>query len=274
MKYLIILTFLISYNGLSQNASENLKSRINIDRIKLKPTGYTISNKDTFYFNQQRFKDLSSFKYNKETLPNFLKHYKSSVFFNSKKHSSRVYRLLQWKTPIVIYFDKSIPKKIIKKVKAFYSKIEDIENLSISYTNTIDKANYRIQITDETFNIIPEEFGITKELEKQMFFFTNCSYSIIKDNSNGIVACTLKINRKQLSNNDNILLNLKQGIFFSLGRFHLNYSLNPEESLTSVLYKNSDIMSDLDSSILRLHYYQLYNRHIDGTDFEQLFQIN
>lgn len=279
MKYILVLFLILSNSGFSQNEEQPPRPRISFTKldsknVDIEELSYTVSSKDTFHREEFKLLDLSKFEYDEEKTPRLLEHYKTSVFFGSKKTSRTVYRLLQWKAPLIIYFDKKIPNRIKKKVQAFYSQTNEIENLTITFTKDIEKANYRIYITDETFDIDPEDYGLIDALEKQKFFFTNCTYSLVKDNIDGIKACTMKISEKQLSNDEILLINLKQGIFFSLGRFYSNYGLNPDESLTNLIYTNKDVLSDLDFSILRLHYYQLYNRRINGTDFENLFQSN
>ncbi|MEM5566312.1 hypothetical protein WNY78_14415 [Psychroserpens sp. AS72] len=235
---------------------------------------YTISSRDTFYREELKYLDLSDFQYDKEKTPKLFSHYKKSVFYRTKKHSKKVYRIFQWKVPVVIYFDKEIPNKIKKEVKSFYSQVNDIDNLSVTFTNNIDKANYRVQITDEIFSTNSKTYKLSEKFTVNNYFFDYCNYFLINDNRNGIIGCSLKINREQLNNNDHLLANIKQGIFLSLGRFFLNASLMDESILTNLIYENEKIISDLDLSILKLHYYQLYNRRIDGTDFETLLQKN
>ncbi|WP_431134447.1 hypothetical protein [Psychroserpens mesophilus] len=279
MNYFFILLFSFSINGFSQNEGNIIKPRIKFTKLESKKRiknelYYTISNNDTFYIEEYKFKSLNDFQYDKEKTPYLLEHFSTSVFFNTNKYSKKTYQLYQWKVPLVIYFDKAISNRIKKRVKTFYEITDSIHNLNITFTNNLDKANYRIFITDKTFDIDPYDFGITDSLEMQKFFFNNCYYSIVSDNSNGIIGCSMKINRKQLDSDDILLTNIKQGIFLSLGRFHYNYYLTSENSLTSLIYDNRDVLSNLDLNLLRLHYFQLYDRLVDGTDIFKLLQSN
>ncbi|WP_040278471.1 hypothetical protein [Psychroserpens damuponensis] len=279
MKYILFLWCLYSSFSFSQSKNNSVNPRFEFHTLNSKQfndtaLSYTISNKDTFYLEKQKFLDLSTFQYDKEKTPKLIERYKTSVFFNSQKRSKRTYRLLQWKVPVVIYFDKEIPNRIKKEVKTFYKQIENVDNLSVSFTNNINKANYRIKITSDTFNTNSINYDNLEKYQKFTHFFDFCSYSVIKDNSDGVIGCTLKINREQLKTDDYLLSNIKQGIFLSLGRFFMNPKLIDESLLTNTIYVNNPVLSDLDVSLLKLHYYQLYNRRIDGTDFENLFHTN
>src|SRR5690606_20510262 len=143
MKYILVLLFLISSYCFSQNEANVIKPRINFINLDSKKNLtnellYTISNKDTFYIEEHKLKSLNTFKYDKKKIPELIEHYKASVFFNSNKYSKKVYRTIQWKTPLIIYFDKVIPNTIQKKVKAFYAVTDSIDNLSITYTKNIN----------------------------------------------------------------------------------------------------------------------------------------
>lgn len=277
MKYIVILFFIISSSGFSQVEEDVINPSIRFSKLDSKSSNnrelaYTVSNNDTFYRKEIKFKNLSDFQYDKVKTPKLLEHYKLSVFYLTKKHSKKVYRLLQWKVPIVVYFDKEIPNRIKKEVKMFYSQLENIDNLSITFTNDIDKANYRIQTTHEIFNENSKDYGVADKFNVNNYIFDYCNYFLITDKRDGIIGCSLKINREQLNNDDYLLANIKQGFFLSLGRFFLNPSLMEEGILTNTIYENEKGISDLDLSILKLHYYQLYHRRIDGTDFENLFK--
>lgn len=231
---------------------------------------YTVSSQDTFYIEREKDFDMSYFLKIKASHPNFLSYYQLSVFYYSTRNSTPAYLSLQWKVPIVIYFDKDIPKNIQRKVERFYETMDEIPNFSLSFTNRAEEANYQVKLTSETLFVDPQDQGFKNEAEQRRFLFNGCNYFIISDASKGIIGCNLKINTAELDNEAILLAKIKQGLFLSFGRFFMIDYFNVSDSFLNNVYDNQKTLSPIDLEILKMHYSQIFDEAIDGSQFKQL----
>ena len=72
----------------------------------------------------------------------------------------------------MLYLDKNIPKNVRKRFTSFFSQIDGIENLSVSFTKNINDSNYLIKLVDEPVNGYGDDFEFENEEEKNNYIFT------------------------------------------------------------------------------------------------------
>ena len=204
---------------------------------------------------------------------NFLQLYNVMGFGESNNKSKSEYKLRQWNAPIVIYFDKQIPKSIIKDFEKFYNQINHLENLEIRFTSNIKKANYYIKTTSEDIIAYSKDFKFDSELERENHYFTGANYFLNTDGNNKFYNGILNINIERGKNNIAILKQLKQLFFLSLGNFYLGFKVD-ESSLLNNDYLNSQTFSTFDLDLLKLHYSIIYPQKIDDGAFNKLIKFS
>ncbi|WP_179345135.1 hypothetical protein [Winogradskyella ursingii] len=190
-----------------------------------------------------------------------------SVFYYTNKNSKNPYNLYQWTAPVIVHFDKSIPKYLKENLITFIKNFENIPNLTISITKNIDDANYLIKSSDEEFNL--DSYKFKSEEEKEKFAFNNGSYKMTKGGFSRIKSCVLKIN----TNHDKKTIqekSLKQLFFLSLGRFFPIRIFKDKTSLISPIYENSDTLSKHDLLILKIHYNYIFHESINSTEYNKI----
>jgi hypothetical protein len=172
----------------------------------------------------------------------------------------------QWNSKVIIYFDSHFSKKIVNEFKAFFKPIENINNLNISYTNKPDKANYRIETSDTIIKNYENDDGILDEKQP----FSRITYSLISDNNQKYYAGKIFVDVKNITDKTLIIKKIKQLFFNSLGHFKLNYFTLSSNSLTKENYTNSQIISDTDIALLKLHYFKIHHNSFNLKDFLNL----
>lgn len=273
--FLFFLLCVFSFSYGQNNRSSTIESKISFQKSNKavnQSSPFTITSKDTFYIDKPNPIDVSYFLKIYKQDPELFKKYSTAIFYYSRKSSSTVYRLMQWKKPIVIYFDRSIPKSIVKKIRTFLKQLENIDNLTIGFTKDLSKSNYWVQLTNKEISVDPSIYGIKEEKERQNFVFKNCNYSIITDNNSGIIGCKLNLNESELLNEDLCFTKLKQAVFLSLGRFFMHNKVDSRQSFLSPIYDDQNVISEMDLEILRMHYSYIFDQRIDSTDFYNLLR--
>jgi hypothetical protein len=182
------------------------------------------------------------------------------------------FELKQWNAPIVVYFDKQIPKPVVKQFETFYNQISSLEHLRIGFTSNIKKANYYIKTTSESINAYNEDFKFDSEIERENSYFTGATYLLDTDDNNKFYNGILTINIERGKSNMAILKQLKQLFFLSLGNFDTGFKID-ESSLLSNNYKNTDTFSKFDLDLLKLHYSIIYPQKIDDRTFSKLMKL-
>jgi hypothetical protein len=264
MKKILFIVFIFTYCfALSQN--DNLKHRIEFtadseysnsqtNKVVLSNKVLYAKTREPYLFNDSIFK-----------LKKTLRLYKSLVF----RHKDELL-LKQWNTPIIIYFDKKIPKTVIENFSQFYSQLNNIKNLNISFTKNIEKANYYIQSTNKNINAYPDTYTFKSEEERINSILTGATYSLITDKNNKFYAGILTIN---ISNKDDlaILKQLKQLFYMGLGNFYSSKKFD-RDSLLSDKYEKVDYISNFDLTLLKMHYINIYDQKITREIFNNLIK--
>ncbi|WP_439152422.1 hypothetical protein [Winogradskyella sp.] len=178
--------------------------------------------------------------------------YLIAVDFRLPKNK-RIAQALQWNSDILVYLDKSIPKKTRKRFVNFFKQINGINNFRIAFSKKLKNANYLIRVSDST---IPNKKTKTKEYD-EYHPFSKVTYNLLNDNNDKLYAGILEIDKSVLHNDSLTLKKLKQMFFMSLGAFVM-ITYMPYESLLSPTYESSEKISELDLKLLRTHYYYIY----------------
>lgn len=203
---------------------------------------------------------------NKKTL----RRYKAQIFRFTYEYSKTVYELKQWNAPIVVYIDRKIPKNIVQDFKKFYTQIDSIENLKISFTSNIKKANYFIKTTTEKIKSYSKDYEFDSEEEKENSILTGAKYNLLTDDNNKFYSGILTVN---IDKEIKLLKQLKQLFFMSLGQFYTS-QYYPKESILSKTYENKKSISQFDLDLLKIHYSIIYDQRINGTTFEKLIKLS
>lgn len=269
--FLIICAIIFSLNHvIAQKDSLIIKPRLH-EKKNLEDSAIKIGNQD-LYFSENNNYNLSFLK---DSLVNasHLRQYKTMVFRYSNRNSKTIYYLHQWSVPIVIYFDKSFPKEIKSEFEIFYSKFNNINNLSISFTNNIEKANYYFKVTENPINAYDADYEFDSEEEKENSVLTGATYSLMNFD-NKFYSGVLFVNEKQITNHNKLIKQLKQLFFMSLGSFYLTSSKSKTNSLLSKKYTNSQIISERDIAFMKIHYANIFSQKIDSDAFQEILNLN
>jgi hypothetical protein len=273
-----ICTYFLGFFSISLFSQTNLdvffKTRLlfdSLENITDKNTEIIILETDTLYNLNTNSYDLSFLNdslYNEK----FLKIYNAMGFAVSNNKLKSEFELKQWNAPIVVYFDKQIPKPVVKQFETFYNQISNLEHLRIGFTSNIKKANYYIKTTSESINAYNEDFKFDSEIERENSYFTGATYLLDTDDNNKFYNGILTINIERGKSNMAILKQLKQLFFLSLGNFDTGFKID-ESSLLSNNYKNTDTFSKFDLDLLKLHYSIIYPQKIDDRTFSKLMKL-
>ena len=231
-----------------------------------------INSKDTLYAKLKPKMNLSFLKESNYSGKNVIGRYKTIVFQYTDANSKKVYVVKQWSSPIVVFMDKRLPKKVIKKFEAFFSQIKGITNLNISFTNKLENSNYHIKTTSVEINAYNEDYTFYSEEDRINSPLTGGTYQLQTDKNNKFYSGILTINLQGKSD-DHVLKQLKQLFYMSLGNFTQEYS-DENSSVINNYYNNSDTISDFDLAILKIHYAVLYECKINGTIFNELIKLS
>lgn len=253
------------------NYFDIVKPRINVIPKKsqvVNTNNYIVLTHDTLYAPLIEEPNLDFVESSRERRK-LVYNYEAQVFRLTTENSKTVYRLKQWSVPIIVYIDKDIPKEIRNDFIAFFSQINNIDNLSISFTSKLKDANYYIKTSTETINIYGDDDDFETEEERLNSTYYAGTYRLITDDNYKLYAGVLKVNLNDTPNDTKLLRQLKQLFFMSLGNFYLlNYY--PEDSLLSEKYNNDDELSIDDINMLKMHYSIIYEQIINGSMFNKL----
>jgi hypothetical protein len=275
-KTFTLFLYLVSISLFSQtNLDQFFEPRLLFDsqeNITDQNTEIIILETDTLYNLNSNTYDLS-FLNDSLYIEKFIKLYNAIGFGASNNELKREFVLKQWNAPIVIYFDKQIPKPVVKDFEIFYNQISSLEHLKISFTSNIKKANYYIKTTSESINAYNEDFKFDSEIERENSYFTGATYHLDTDGNNKFYNGILTINIERGNTNVAILKQLKQLFFLSLGNFDIGFKID-ESSLLSNDYINSETFSRFDLDLLKLHYSIIYPQKIDNRTFTKLIKFS
>lgn len=264
MKIIITLIFLVTFSfSFSQNDYYDIVSSRKDFRIINDSTIISKPNKTP------NLKPFCEYLDNK----NLLNRYKSRVFRYSNKNSKKVFYVKQWNTQIIVYLDEKIPKEQKKELTNFFIKFNNINNLVVTCTNDIEKANYYIKVIDKSKHGYNEDYTFDNEEERRTFPLTNTTYNLLNDKSLKFYCGVLSINSEEFKNDLTLAIKkIKQVFFMSLGDFSLSYFGN-KDSLLSDEYVNSDTLSKEDIDILKIHYSVLYDQKIHSNQFDEILTL-
>lgn len=251
-----------------------IKPRVSFVSEKAKSTDLTkwvVIDRDTFYSKYKTNYDLS---YLDESLyaEELFFIYEYFVFQFTDENSEKAYNIFQWSTPIVVYLDKKIPETVRKQFEDFFSQINNIDNLRISFTSKLENANYFIKTSSKIINGYKDDFKFSSEEKRKNSIYTGITFEMSTDNNHKYYSCILTINTSE-KDDIKLLQQLKQLFFVSLGKFSVSESFE-KESLFSTNYDNNSKILDSDLDVLRVHYGIIYDREINGTTFKKLIKLS
>lgn len=274
LSILCLIPFLAFPQSKIEEIQEPRKFFIPIDSQKITDpkTNIVITSVDTLIVVKKNSIDLSGFDLTSKDSKEFLLRYMLSIFYCCNENSTQTYSLLQWNTPINVYFDKSIPKEIKKNLKHFINQLNNIPNLTISVSKKVKNANYLITKSGKTFSFSRELYKFESKEEEQNFAFNNGDYIPLVDRNNKIYGCILELNPENILDNTVFESNLKQLFFLSLGRFFLNVKKNEEHSFFNFKYNLNNDVSPEDLELLKFHYQNIYPQKIDLNVFREILK--
>lgn len=187
----------------------------------------------------------------------FIEYYKKVAFYHTTNIINPNTTMKYWKEPINIYITDKYSKKVKKDFNAFTKDISNqIDSLHIKIVKDINKANFVIYTNDD-FNYDPN-LSITGRS-------TNYSYW---NNKNQLYKCFIKINQKNLFNDDLQLYELKVNFIQMLGYFKPQDDFECK-SYFSTCYSSNKQITELDLSLLKYHYSYGYCKGVTLESFEQ-----
>lgn len=179
----------------------------------------------------------------------FLETYKDVIYqkYSSRaKNPDRKNYMRLWRTPIKIYFAKSLDieyKNAIIKTANMLSK--EIDSLNITIVDELEKSNYIIyQVDDKNSYRFIKQISSNKYIDYYLYWKSNKIYDAMLELN--------LTNYKTESKNTNIN-HLIQNFFKTLGRFYESSKI-PYGSILSNITSSRKEISKLDMEILKYHY--------------------
>lgn len=239
----------ISIKTLNKEKRKNIKDYIILDNDTL-----VNSNRALLFDNNQQFCEY--YKSNE-----YFNNYNAAVSYELLKKSDRIAVSKQWNSEIFVYLDKSIPKKLRKKFTSFFKQIDSINNFKLSFSKSIDQANYVIKVSDSTITNYKTD---TREYD-ETYTYSRIKCNLLRDKDNKIYGAITLVDASLLNNKPLMLKKLKQIFFISTGQFNqVNFA--PSESLLSPDYIDSIKIAEFDINFLKTHYFKIYSRPFNKLD--------
>ncbi|MGR7814496.1 hypothetical protein [Lacinutrix undariae] len=173
----------------------------------------------------------------------FLKYYTKVAFRTTGIDSvDNKQTMRYWKSPIKIFFSKSISPKTKRKFMSFAkSTVNQIDSLQVSEVKHLEDSNYPIYI-----------FG-DYEYNHNLAKVKTSNYDIRWNGKQQIYKGGIKIDTKRYLNESLVLQKLKELFIGSLGHFKLLNAFNCE-SYFSNCYSPQKKLTSLDLELLKYHY--------------------
>lgn len=173
----------------------------------------------------------------------FLKYYTKAAFRTIGVDSiDNKQTMRYWKSPINIFFSKSISRKTKRKFMNFAKSIANqIDSLQVSEVKHLEDSNYTIYIFGD--------YEYNANLAKN----TSTDYHIKWNGKQQIYKGGIKINTNRYLNESLVLLKLKELFIGSLGHFKFLNTLNCE-SYFSDCHSPQKALTALDVELLKYHY--------------------
>ena len=251
MKKIFLLFWFLSNSVIAQTQSSAL---INFKNAK-------IVNDSLTYSDGIPFNEFNAVKTNLD----FDLEYKFATFaeiFDNKNDKTETLYLKHWSSPINIYIDESIDKKIKTKLVDYIKQLSKLKIIEINVVTKKAPYNYIIETTNEKLEM--------KNSTKMAYpFYEGVSYKMNEDKNCKTLLCRLQINKNQVVDEELQFRKLKQYLFLTLGNFVAQFDL-PSDSMLSIDYKTADKICDFDVAILT-HHYNFYNKNkINVTTYTQI----
>lgn len=170
-------------------------------------------------------------------------HYYKDVAFQYKVDSLKSKASMRyWKEGLRIYLSKSIFGKPKREFKRFAKEIGEVsDSLKVSFVSKVEESNYIIYAQGD----FEYESSLINQKYSDFYLFWN--------GKNQIYKCALKVNKKQMFNNELLTYKLKELFFKSLGYFSLSDELSCDNYFSNCFSKNKKL-SRLDKALLKYHY--------------------
>ncbi|MTE25519.1 hypothetical protein [Winogradskyella ouciana] len=188
----------------------------------------------------------------------------SSIQYYYLKNSS-IAHFRQWNSEVITYLDKRIPRNIRKEFMNFFRQLDSINNFNMSFSNSLNKANYIIKFSD---TVVPN-LKTKKKKYNENHPLSKGNYRVLVDNDDKIYGCYMYVDRSLLDNEDLLLKKLKQLYFMSLGQFTYRKNIS-KKSLLNPEYIDTSKLSNYDKNLLSTHYYKIYPKTFDRFDLMRL----
>ncbi|WP_034059102.1 hypothetical protein [Lacinutrix jangbogonensis] len=175
--------------------------------------------------------------------------------------------------PVYIFLDEDLPKNIKLKFIAFIEDIPAIDNLSFSFTDDFEKANYFIDVLDIDVSAFTQKQK-TELTENEMIndTFSEMTYKFYANENSKLISCHYKINRS-IINDASFLIKLKKGFFRSLGNFFESKYAPKVSLLYNKPSSEIEFVTDYDIIMLKYHYQYLYNFKVNLGQFDTLIEL-
>lgn len=249
---LCVLLIIMGFHSFGQKRIKYSTTKIE-QRIKL-PTNYVVINSDTLFGSISKISCQETLDFcknlNDKKLINI---YKDVVFNNLDCGKYKRVQTKQWISDIIVYVDKTIPRKTRKEFENFYKAIGAINNLSINFNKKKSKSNYFITTTSENLSKPIDSININES-----YPYNHITYNLFGDNNFKFYSCILRINLNLIDDKTLIIKKLKQLFFISLGQFTIDKDVKTN-SLLSYDYKNPNNISNEDLLLLKLHYLKIHD---------------
>ncbi len=261
---------MIAFKGFSQGALEKRPLTIySFDKTEnpfFMQDSLVIS-KSEKKFNSEIFKQFG------ENANYYLYTYSNSVLLNRYSKGKKRNYIYQWMSPILIYFDKSIPKPLKKSLTSLVEQIEeqDIQNLSISFVKDKHDANYLIKPTTKAYDV---DFSFKNEEERKAYVFNSGRYKLMVGSAKKPRGCILEMNFNNGLPMEVMKKNLNQLFFLSLGRFRLFENLEYQHSFINASYQYSEQLNELDLAMLKIHYNVIFNSPLTKKQFKKIIKYD
>lgn len=193
--------------------------------------------------------------------------YSYGYAFTKKRKGYLNYRMTQWNAEIVVFIDKKIPKKVQKRFKSFVEPLSNLRNIKISFSKNPLESNYHIVASDKALKIYENE-NDSLDIRHAL---SGATYTLFSDNNDKYYSAKLKLDLNAVQDSDLILKKMKQLFFLSLGQFQISSISKTKGSILNLDYNNSDIISQKDLGVLKLHYFKIHDYPFSRKDFSDFY---
>lgn len=241
--YITLKGYKLTYKTpLTKQDSLSFKFRENDTLVAIKP-------------NMMRNGKSVPYEYQDET---FLTYYKKAAFRSSGVDSTDQNQVMRyWKTPLKIYFSKSIPRSAKKEFMSLAKSIsKQVDSLQIYEVKKVDASNYVVY-----------SFG-DYEYDTLMKNYTYTDYYLHWNNRNQIYRSGLKIDQNVFFTDALVSSKLRELFIGTLGHFKFLDDFSCESYFSDCYSKNKQL-TNLDLQLLQYHYSYGICKGTNLSDFEE-----